>query len=390
MNTQLSFSVLTANILSLLLLGTLYFSNRQRMSHDRDMKIVLQMMGITAVSNIADCCVFYLAGSTECFLKILVFLSGSWLFLGNLLIGYTWARFIMTHMNIMFTDARRKVYRLGGMTAVLLLILNMFYPLVFSTKNGIYQRGPLYSIFLLFAFLYILDSLYLYARCRRKVGTLKLFPVQVFLVPILFGVVVQAFFIEIAITWTSIAIAIAGIMTALKNEIVFVDRLTGLYNRVYLEFLQKEAYKKKGVWVAGIMIDLNGFKQINDNFGHSEGDVALIIAADVLRKSFSEYGVVTRYAGDEFVVMLNTTDEQLIQNLIARAKMNFEEENQTNGKPYQLSASMGYGISNLSDETMDDFMNNIDTKMYQDKAVYYEKNECKKRERSQYNESIND
>ena len=45
------------------------------------------------------------------------------------------------------------------------------------------------------------------------------------------------------------------------------------------------------------MIDLNGFKQINDNYGHSEGDAALMIAADVLRKSFSEYGVVTRYAG---------------------------------------------------------------------------------------------
>ena len=51
------------------------------------------------------------------------------------------------------------------------------------------------------------------------------------------------------------------------------------------------------VAIAGIMIDLNGFKQINDNYGHSEGDAALMIVADVLRKSFSEYGVVTRYAG---------------------------------------------------------------------------------------------
>ena len=61
------------------------------------------------------------------------------------------------------------------------------------------------------------------------------------------------------------------------------------------------------------MIDLNGFKQINDNYGHAEGDLALCIVADLLLKSFSEYGVVTRYAGDEFVIMLNTTDDQLIQ-----------------------------------------------------------------------------
>ena len=94
-------------------------------------------------------------------------------------------------------------------------------------------------------------------------------------------------------------------MTALKNEIIFTDCLTGLYNREYLEFLHKRACNKKDCWVSGIMIDLNGFKQINDNYGHAEGDLALCIVADLLLKSFSEYGVVTRYAGDEFVIMLN-------------------------------------------------------------------------------------
>ena len=379
MNTNLSFSVLTANFISLLLIGTLYLSNRQRMNQERDMQIVVRMMAITAISNVADCCVFYLNGSSGILLKILVFLSGSWIFLGNVLIGYTWAQFLMTHLNIPFTMKRKKVYRLGGIVACVLLIANVFYPLVFSVKNGEYQRGPVYSMFLLFAILYILDSLYLYFKCRKKVGTLKLFPVQVFLIPIAIGVIVQAFFVEIAITWTSIAIAIAGVMTALKNEIIFLDGLTGLYNRVYLEFLQKQAYKKKNVWVSGIMVDLNKFKKINDNYGHSEGDTALIIVADLLRKSFSEYGVVTRYAGDEFVVMLNTTDELFVRRLIKRAKRNFEEENETNDKPYKLSASMGYAISDLRAETIADFMNRIDQKMYQDKLAYYKENNVSKR-----------
>lgn len=375
MDMNLSFSVLTANIISILLIGTLYLANRQKAEYDRDMRLLQQMMVTIGIANISDCCVYYLAGSSNIVIKVLVFLSGSGLFLGNVMIGYLWAKFIMVHMNIPFSDIRRNIYRTIGLISIVLLVINIFYPLVFSVSDGRYQRGFAYIIFLIFAAFYILDSLYLYVKRVKKIGSLKLFPVHIFLIPVILGVVIQAFFVEIAITWTSIAISVAGIMTALKNEIIFTDCLTGLYNREYLEFLHKRACNKKDCWVSGIMIDLNGFKQINDNYGHAEGDLALCIVADLLRKSFSEYGVVTRYAGDEFVIMLNTTDEQLIQKIIKSAKKNFVTENEKNDKPYQLSASMGYAITNLSNETIDDFMNRIDEQMYQDKMKYYEHND---------------
>lgn len=375
MDMNLSFSVLTANIISILLIGTLYLANRQKAEYDRDMRLLQQMMVTIGIANISDCCVYYLAGSSNIVIKVLVFLSGSGLFLGNVMIGYLWAKFIMVHMNIPFSDIRRNIYRTIGLISIVLLVINIFYPLVFSVSDGRYQRGFAYIIFLIFAAFYILDSLYLYVKRIKKNGSLKLFPVHIFLIPVILGVVIQAFFVEIAITWTSIAISVAGIMTALKNEIIFTDCLTGLYNRVDLEFLHKRACNKKDCWVSGIMIDLNGFKQINDNYGHAEGDLALCIVADLLRKSFSEYGVVIRYAGDEFVIMLNTTDDQLIRKIIKSAKKNFVTENDKNDKPYQLSASMGYAITNLSNETIDDFMNRIDEQMYQDKMKYYEHND---------------
>lgn len=375
MDMNLPFSVLTANIISILLIGTLYLTNRQKVEYDRDMRLLQQMMVTIGIANISDCCVYYLTGSSNIVIKVLVFLSGSGLFLGNVMIGYLWAKFIMVHMNIPLSDIRRNIYRTIGLISIVLLVINIFYPLVFSVSDGRYQRGFAYIIFLIFAAFYILDSLYLYVKRVKKNGSLKLFPVHIFLIPVILGVVIQAFFVEIAITWTSIAISVAGIMTALKNEIIFTDCLTGLYNRVYLEFLHKRACNKKDCWVSGIMIDLNGFKQINDNYGHAEGDLALCIVADLLRKSFSEYGVVTRYAGDEFVIMLNTTDDQLIQKIIKSAKKNFVTENEKNDKPYQLSASMGYAITNLSNETIDDFMNRIDEQMYQDKMKYYEHND---------------
>ncbi|MFR7505926.1 MAG: GGDEF domain-containing protein [Mediterraneibacter faecis] len=375
MDMNLSFSVLTADIISILLIGTLYLANRQKAEYDRDMRLLQQMMVTIGIANISDCCVYYLAGSSNIVIKVLVFLSGSGLFLGNVMIGYLWAKFIMVHMNIPFSDIRRNIYRTIGLISIVLLVINIFYPLVFSVSDGRYQRGFAYIIFLIFAAFYILDSLYLYVKRIKKNGSLKLFPVHIFLIPVILGVVIQAFFVEIAITWTSIAISVAGIMTALKNEIIFTDCLTGLYNRVDLEFLHKRACNKKDCWVSGIMIDLNGFKQINDNYGHAEGDLALCIVADLLRKSFSEYGVVIRYAGDEFVIMLNTTDDQLIRKIIKSAKKNFVTENDKNDKPYQLSASMGYAITNLSNETIDDFMNRIDEQMYQDKMKYYEHND---------------
>lgn len=375
MNMNLSFSVLTANIISILLIGTLYLANRQKAEYDRDMRLLQQMMVTIGIASISDCCVYYLAGSSNIVIKVLVFLSGSGLFLGNVMIGYLWAKFIMVHMNIPFSDIRRNIYRTIGLISIVLLVINIFYPLVFSVSDGRYQRGFAYIIFLIFAAFYILDSLYLYVKRVKKNGSLKLFPVHIFLIPVILGVVIQTFFVEIAITWTSIAISVAGIMTALKNEIIFTDCLTGLYNREYLKFLHKRACNKKDCWVFGIMIDLNGFKQINDNYGHAEGDLALCIVADLLLKSFSEYGVVTRYAGDEFVIMLNTTDDQLIQKIIKSAKKNFVTENEKNDKLYQLSASMGYAITNLSNETIDDFMNRIDEQMYQDKMKYYEHND---------------
>lgn len=375
MNMNLSFSVLTANIISILLIGTLYLANRQKAEYDRDMRLLQQMMVTIGIASISDCCVYYLAGSSNIVIKVLVFLSGSGLFLGNVMIGYLWAKFIMVHMNIPFSDIRRNIYRTIGLISIVLLVINIFYPLVFSVSDGRYQRGFAYIIFLIFAAFYILDSLYLYVKRVKKNGSLKLFPVHIFLIPVILGVVIQTFFVEIAITWTSIAISVTGIMTALKNEIIFTDCLTGLYNREYLKFLHKRACNKKDCWVSGIMIDLNGFKQINDNYGHAEGDLALCIVADLLLKSFSEYGVVTRYAGDEFVIMLNTTDDQLIQKIIKSAKKNFVTENEKNDKLYQLSASMGYAITNLSNETIDDFMNRIDEQMYQDKMKYYEHND---------------
>ena len=126
MNMNLSFSVLTANIISILLIGTLYLANRQKAEYDRDMRLLQQMMVTIGIASISDCCVYYLAGSSKYSYQSLVFLSGSGLFLGNVMIGYLWAKFIMVHMNIPFSDIRRNIYRTIGLISIVLLVINIF------------------------------------------------------------------------------------------------------------------------------------------------------------------------------------------------------------------------------------------------------------------------
>ena len=373
MEINTSFTVLTSDMIGILLILTLYFSNRHRMNDDKDMKIISKMMWITLCSCIADPIVYYIDGKSGLFYTILIYVGASWLFLGNVCMGFMWVKFLTAHLHIPFSDRRKKLY--SGLIgfAFICLLINVFYPIVFSAYGNIYRRTYVYWIFLVIAIFYIVDGLYLYINCRNKVGILKFFPVHVFILPVLFGVIVQAVSYVIAITWTSIAVAIAGIMTALKNEVIFTDRLTGLYNRVYLDYLQQQIYRKKEVVVSGVMVDLNGFKQINDVFGHSTGDEALIVASTILNEAFGEYGAVMRYAGDEFVVILNTVDEALIYKLIDRANKAFEELNHLHKKPYQLSASMGYAILDLKKQTMNEFMHSIDSQMYKNKLAYYEK-----------------
>lgn len=168
MDMNLSFSVLTADIVSILLLVTLNLANKQKAEYTRDMQLIQQMMVIIGIANISDSCVYYFAGSSNIVIKVLVFLSGSWLFLGNVMFGYTWAKFLMTHMNIPFSDIRRKLYQIIGLISIVLLVLNIFYPLVFFVSDGSYKRGHAYFIFLIFACFYIVDSMYLYGNRVKK------------------------------------------------------------------------------------------------------------------------------------------------------------------------------------------------------------------------------
>jgi len=95
------------------------------------------------------------------------------------------------------------------------------------------------------------------------------------------------------------------------------DPLTGLYNRKFLEtYIEKDLYmgKHRGIPCGIMMVDIDFFKQINDNYGHDIGDMAIKIIANTLKDVLEEKDIIVRFGGEEFIVILiGCTGKRLIQ-----------------------------------------------------------------------------
>ncbi|MBN2145665.1 MAG: diguanylate cyclase [Candidatus Aureabacteria bacterium] len=109
-------------------------------------------------------------------------------------------------------------------------------------------------------------------------------------------------------------------LNALETQ-VLTDDLTGLYNRRYLNLrLQQEIERsrKKGLSFCLVMMDLDHFKEVNDTYGHREGDQALLWFSDILRQSVRSRDIVIRFAGDEFFLILPDTSLNEAKTVVQR------------------------------------------------------------------------
>ena len=148
------------------------------------------------------------------------------------------------------------------------------------------------------------------------------------------------------------------------------DELTGLYNRRRF-FVLAEQYLKVAIRTKKrsllLFIDMDDLKWINDHYGHNEGDQALIALASILKKTFRESDIIARIGGDEFVVLLESTDENG-EILITRLYENMRDYNAKRSQDYKLSISVGtaqfdpeYPIS------IDELLSKADALMYAQK-----------------------
>jgi len=157
-------------------------------------------------------------------------------------------------------------------------------------------------------------------------------------------------------------------------EMALCDQLTNIANRYSLEERAAASIIKasdNGQHIAFLFIDLNDFKQINDQFGHDIGDKVLIQATESIRKNIRASDFVARLGGDEFVVILeNYNLDKIKLNMIESIQTSLNENIEIDGSTIKLRASIGTSVYPHDGDNLQVLLRNADKKMYAQKSSF--------------------
>jgi len=157
------------------------------------------------------------------------------------------------------------------------------------------------------------------------------------------------------------------------RSLSLTDELTGLNNRRGFLILAAGLLKfarRANHPLCLLYIDMDCLKQINDTFGHAEGDLALTHFVRILTETFRDSDVIGRMGGDEFVVLTIDAAEKDIATIRARLQSNVNEYNLQSVRGYKLSFSLGVIQVDLNPAfTIDALLSQADAVMYEQKRL---------------------
>ena len=248
------------------------------------------------------------------------------------------------------------------------LVVNLFTgQLFYVADDNSYVRGQLYVIVIAFPYMLILFMIFIAIIYRKYVNRTLLVLALVSVLPTVIGSMSDIVFAESRIKWPGFFVSLLFCYLFIIRMTMLVDCLTNVFNRrgcdEYLISIAKPALRRKDY--SFIMIDLDRFKQINDQFGHSQGDCALRDAAYIMRSSVRRGDFVARYGGDEFMIVAATKNVgTMIENLLCKT----QEFNVKQSRPYTLALSCGGDVYRQDDpRTPLEFLTHVDTLMYAEK-----------------------
>ncbi len=353
-------------VLLLIFLISLY--NRKELSSftSRAFKIIIY---VTLIVLSFESLSFYVDGKQGDFFYIMNYATNFIVFLMGPLITAFWVSYI--DMKI-FGDYERLKNRFFYLHAfiigVIILLVNLFTPIVFGIdKQNVYFRGDFIWINLLTTFLFLLYALYLSVYYRKQINKAILVSAVIFSFSPIVGAIIQLTRTGVVVLWASTTLAITFAYLLLETQSNSIDYLTGLFTRLKVdEYIRRLIRKDKEFAV--IMIDLDDYKEINDQYGHLIGDQVIIKFGNVLKDVFQNIGLVARYGGDEFIIVMTEKETPIIKAYIKQVKERIKRS-----KDNQLSlVKFSSGISTRTlenNKSFKDLLIDSDNLMYKNKAI---------------------
>ncbi len=156
-------------------------------------------------------------------------------------------------------------------------------------------------------------------------------------------------------------------------QLATLDELTRISNRRgFITLAQKsvDLCIRQAIPASLVFFDLNGFKPINDTFGHAEGDHALVTFAEHMQSTFRDSDVYARLGGDEFVALLTNTSNELANETIKRFRRSMDLYNEQAGRGYDISFSEGIVTVDITqNQSVEELLESADDLMYKKKRA---------------------
>ncbi|HBW14305.1 MAG TPA: GGDEF domain-containing protein [Proteiniclasticum sp.] len=262
----------------------------------------------------------------------------------------------------------KRFYQQMTLISFMILLVNLWIPIYYSidpVTNHYDGSGPIkwfHYVMVLGFYGYMLYFLY-QVKDKLSKNEILMF-ILLFILPVI-GMVISIFEPTFHLGWSSLVIGLLGIYVFLETTPSEEDVLTKVYNRKsfesYVEYLEDSK-----IPYGLLILDLNGFKQINDVYGHQKGDDVLTKFSALLREVFLKDGFVARLGGDEFAVIL-MEDEPEVPLHMKELKNKLKELED----PVMGNVSFSYGYeSKTAAKPMREMYRKADQKMYQYKDLY--------------------
>jgi diguanylate cyclase (GGDEF)-like protein len=174
-----------------------------------------------------------------------------------------------------------------------------------------------------------------------------------------------------ALAGLSVFVIFTLLLTELKSaiehekELARTDNLTGAVNSRFFHYLAQIEIDRSQRFQHPFTIayiDLDNFKTLNDQFGHTAGDHALRTVVSFIKNNFRKTDVIARLGGDEFAVLLPETDEEFASELLCKIQKGLLEEMKKNNWP--VTFSVGVLICKAAPASTDDLLKMADELMY--------------------------